>query len=64
MVHFRMTPERLPHKVGTYPRVVQGLYEEWTGEGERGGERRVRDTAEERLVDTVYTYTLTLCTVQ
>ena len=43
MVHFRMTPERLPRKVGAYPRVVQGLYEEWTGEGERGGEKRVRD---------------------
>ena len=58
MVHFRVTPERLPRKVGAYPRVVQSLYEEWTGEGERERERRVRDTAEERLVDTVYTYAL------
>lgn len=35
MAHFRVSAEKLPRLVGSYPRVVRRLYEDWTTEGER-----------------------------
>ena len=52
MDHFRVSAEVLPRSVGAYPRVVSGLYEEWTRDGSRERERGGVRPTEDKLVHT------------
>ena len=47
-----MSAEVLPRSVGAYPRVVSGLYEEWTRDGSRERERGGVRPTEDKLVHT------------